>query len=110
MLDITDLGAIRELSTFDIPESDRCLGGRDEQMYSAWDLAVEGNRVYSTWLRGGLHVVDISDPTNPVVVGEFRSPDKQGPWLSDVALHSDDSGDYVITSTVWWSGLYVLRR
>ena len=105
ILDITDLNAFRELSTFAIRQSNRCLGGGAEQMYTAWDVAIEGNLVYSTWLRGGLHVVDISDPVNPVAVGEFRSPDNQGPWLSDVALY----GDYALASAVWGPGLYVVK-
>ena len=106
ILDISDLGSIYELATFAIAESDTCRG---DEKYTAWDMAVKGDLVYSTWLTGGLHVVDISDPTNPVAVGEFRSPDNRGPWLSDVALYSDESGDYAFASTVWWSGLYVLK-
>ncbi|MFQ5874170.1 MAG: LVIVD repeat-containing protein [Dehalococcoidia bacterium] len=105
VLDISDLSAIRELSTFKIAESDACFTTGTEQHYQATDIAVKGDLVYSTWLKGGLHVIDISDPTNPVEVGEFRSPDKEGPWLSDVALY----GDFVITTTVWWSGMYILR-
>ena len=105
-LDITDLKAIREVGTFRIDESDTCF---PKGLFQATDMAVKGNLVYSTWLRGGLHVVDISDPTNPVAVGEFRAPDKKGPWLSDVALYSDESGDYAFASTVWWSGLYVVK-
>jgi len=66
---------------------------------------VKGNLVYSTWLKGGLHVADISDPANPVEVGEFRSPDNKGPLLSDVALY----GDYALASAVWGSGLYVVK-
>ena len=54
---------------------------------------------------GGLHVVDISDPANPVAAGEFRAPDREGPALSDVALY----GDYALASSVWWHGLYVVK-
>ena len=106
-LDISDLDSIREVSTFAIRESDLCPGAPN--FYQATDMAVKGNLVYSTWLKGGLHVVDISDPANPVGVAEFRSPDKRGPWFSDVALYSDESGDYAIASTVWYHGLYVLK-
>ena len=104
-LDISDLSAIRELSTFKIAESDTCFTKGDAPFYQATDIAVKGDLIYSTWLKGGLHVIDISDPSNPVEVGEFRSPDKEGPWLSDVALY----GDFVVASTVWWSGMYILR-
>ena len=62
--------------------------------------------VYSTWLGGGLQVIDISDPTNPVVVGEFLSPnEKRLKTLSDVALF----GDYVVVVAVWGPGLYILK-
>ena len=108
-LDISDLNAIHEVGTFKIEESDTCLGRVGSNHYQATDVAVKGNLVYSTWLKGGLHVVDVSDPADPVEVGEFRSPDNTGPWLSDVDLYSDPSGDYALASTVWWSGLYVVK-
>ena len=50
-------------------------------------------------------MIDISDPTKPVEVGRFDSPQEETPWLSDLALY----GDLVVTSTVWWSGLYIVR-
>ena len=37
----------------------------------ATDMVVNGNLVYSTWMEGGLRVIDISDPANPFEVGEF---------------------------------------
>ena len=101
-LDISDLTSIREISTFSIEESDTCLGGT---FYQATDLAVKGNLVYSTWMSGGLRVVDISDPENPVEVGEFRSPNTINPSLSDVALY----GDYALATTVGGPGMYILR-
>ena len=106
ILDISDLSAIHEVGVFKIAESDDCFSGRrTAPLFQATDIAVKGDLVYSTWLRGGLHVADISDPSNPVEVGAFRSPDGIGPWLSDVALY----GDYALATTVWWSGLYVVR-
>ena len=106
ILDISDLSAIHEVGVFKIAESDDCFADtKTAAHFQATDIAVKGNLVYSTWLRGGLHVADISDPSNPVEVGEFRSPDGIGPWLSDVALY----GDYALATTWWWSGLYVVR-
>ena len=79
--------------------------------YHATDMALRGNLVYSTWLTGGLHVIDISDPSNPVEVAEFRSPAGACPFeaphaaLSDVALY----GDYVLTTTVWEARMHILQ-
>ena len=71
----------------------------------ATDMVVNGNLVYSTWMEGGLRVIDISDPANPFEVGEFISS-PTNPWISDVALH----GDAALAATIWGpAGLYILR-
>ena len=101
ILDTSDLGAIQELSTFELPGSSdstcRIPGGN---LLMATDVAIRGNLVYSTWLRGGVLALDISDPTNPVQVANFQRGD-----LSDVALLGTD---LVVATTVWSSGMYVL--
>jgi len=104
ILDTSDLESIHEVSTFELPESSSC-DPQSREFFQANDLAVRDNLVYSVWLNGGLHVVDISDPANPVEVGAFRSPNSLNPWLSDVALY----GDHVLATTVWGSGMYILR-
>ena len=103
ILDISDLSSIREISAVAFPESDTHSRGQKE--FWAHDLAIVGDLVYSTWLGGGVQAIDISDPTNPVVVGGFFSPDKRLPWLSDMAMY----GDYAVAVTVWGPGLYILR-
>ena len=101
ILDTSDLGAIQELSTFELPASSdsacRTPGGN---LVMATDVAIRGNLVYSTWLRGGVLALDISDPMNPVQVASFQRGD-----LSDVALLGTD---LVVATTVWSSGMYVL--
>ena len=59
------------------------------------------------WLSSGIQTTDISDPSNPVIVGEFFSPIKreEGCCLSDVAMF----GDYAGAVAVWWPCLYILR-
>jgi hypothetical protein len=103
ILDISDLAAIHELSTFALPESEnprRCDA-------IATDLAVNGSLIYSTWANAGMRVVDFSDPRRPIQVGEFRGPGSTNTnwWLSDVALKDD----LVVATRVWGSGFYVFR-
>ena len=92
ILDISDLENIREIATI------RSQGW-------AHDLVISGNLVYTTWVRGGVRAIDISDPTDPVKVGGFSSPNPEQPWLSDIALY----GDLAVTTGVWAPGLYILR-
>ena len=101
VLDISDLATIHEISTFALPESEAPSGVSCGAI--ATDLAVSGSLIYSTWVGGGMRIIDISDPRRPVQVGEFHPPG--GDWLSDVALKDD----LVIATKVWDSGLFVLR-
>ena len=104
LLDVSDPSSIHELSAFQLSGSDRCYLWGSENVGEATDIAVKGNLVYSTWMGGGLRVIDISDPTNPVEAGKFiLSPGS--PWLSDVALY----GDVVLATEIWAEGLYLLR-
>ena len=101
ILDTSNPAAISEISTFALPQSSlpgNCTGNRNWVI--ATDLAIRGNLVYSTWLSGGVRTIDISDPTNPVQVAFLTRGD-----LSDVALLGTD---FVVATTVWGSGMYVL--
>ena len=104
VLDTSDLSSIHEVSVFELGGSDRCYLWGTENVGQAKDMVVKGNLVYSTWMGGGLRVIDISDPVNPVEVGKFvLSPGS--PWLSDVAMY----GDVVLATEIWNEGLYLLR-
>ena len=104
LLDVSEPGSIREVSVFELAGSDRCYIWETSDVGEATDMVVKGNLVYSTWMAGGLRVIDISDPADPVEVGKFvLSPGS--PWLSDVALF----GDVVLATEIWNSGLYLLR-
>ena len=103
-LDVVDPSSIHEVSVFELGGSDRCYLWGSENVGQAKDMVVKGNLVYSTWMGGGLRVIDTSDPVNPVEVGKFiLSPGS--PWLSDVALY----GDVVLATEIWNEGLYLLR-
>ena len=99
ILDTANPAAISEISSFALP------GSSGNCNTIATDLAIRGNLVFSTWLRGGVRAIDISDPTNPVEVARFQPTSVQGPDLSDVALLGTD---LVVATTVWWSGMYIL--
>ena len=105
VLDASDFSSIHELSVFELPGSDRCYIWGRGNVGEASDLVVRGNMVYSTWFEGGLRVIDISNPADPIEVGKFISSPNT-PWLSDVALY----GDVVLATTVWDpAALYILR-
>ena len=72
------------------------------ELVIATDVAIRGNVVYSTWLKGGVRAIDISDPANPVEVGSFTS----GIEFSDIALLGDD---YVVATHVWDAGMVIFR-
>ena len=106
ILDTSNPATISKISEFALPESssDTCRPGNGGGLIIATDVAIRGNIVYSTWLGGGVHAVDISDPANPVEVGAFLLSD--GEVISDVALLGDD---YVVATQVWSQGMYILR-
>lgn len=66
LIDLSDPSAPRELAY--LPLSD-FLGA-----WAAVGVGVEGNFAYLAAERDGLKVVDVSDPSQPVVVGECRWP------------------------------------
>ena len=70
-LDVSDPGSIQEVSVFELARSDRCYLWEMSDVGEAADMVVKGNLVYSTWMAGGLRVIDISDPANPVEMGKF---------------------------------------
>jgi hypothetical protein len=100
VLDISDLSSIHEISSIEFPSDPKT-----RTSYRAHDLAIRGNLVYSTWLKGGVQVIDIADPSNRVKLGGFFSPNRDQSSFSDVAMY----GDYAVAVTVWGPGLYVLK-
>ena len=88
LFDVTDIDAITPLSTFHVSEMD-----------SPWSRApgrfgmhqfrerIDDHLVYCAWFSGGLRIVDISDPTQPMEAG-FYIPepvgDEPSPQSNDV--------------------------
>jgi choice-of-anchor B domain-containing protein len=78
---------------------------------SAHNLYVKGNLVYQANYRYGLHILDITDPENPVEVGSFdTAPYLEGPGFSGAWSNYPffDSGTIIVTSLQ--EGMFLLRK
>ena len=107
VLDITDLDDIREVATWHPKESTPVAGPEGKRYWSiASDVVIRGDTAFVAWLRDGVFALDISDPANPVEVGHFFFPAKYDVPISDVAFYG---GNYVLATTVWYEGMYVLK-
>ena len=114
ILDITDLDNIRQVAAFD-PEIPPQAPDEGRVFRIATDVVIRGDLAFVSWLRDGVLAIDISDPLNPVQVGQFTSlyevDTNQGgvPFgndLSDLALVGDR---YLVATTVWGPRMYVLE-
>ncbi len=53
--------------------------------YSAHDFEISGGLLYSSWYSGGVRIVDLADPADPVEIGYFVPPpsvDPQDYWTA----------------------------
>ncbi len=81
------------------------------QPASAHNLYVKGNLVYQANYRYGLHILDITDPENPVEAGSFdTAPYLEGPGFSGAWSNYPffDSGTIIVTSLM--EGVFLLRK
>jgi len=100
IINISDLSNIREISTFKIPESDQPTSSGYWPL--CLQLEVQGDMVYSTWTSGGMYVVDISDPAQPVELAHFMPTGR-------CMLGVYPKGDLILAAEIWEAGLYILR-
>jgi choice-of-anchor B domain-containing protein len=78
---------------------------------SAHNLYVKGDFTYQANYRYGLHILDTSDPLNPVEVGNFdTSPYHTGPGFSGAwsTYPFFESGTIIVTSVQ--EGLFILKK
>ena len=72
LFDVTNLDAITPLSTFHVSEMDspwsRATGRFGMHQFQEH---IDGHLVYCAWFSGGLRIVDISDPTQPMEAGFY---------------------------------------
>lgn len=93
LFDVSDLAAIRPLSTFALGEDASPYSGAPgrfgaHQFHERLDTSL----VYAAWFSGGLRIIDAKDPTAPEEVG-FFVPEPLGaepaPQSNDVAVGED---------------------
>ena len=65
-------------------------------------MAAGGNHAFVTALEGGLRIVDVSDPTDPILVATWDP----GLDLSRVAVEGDRA--YVLCSIQQWNWIKIL--
>ena len=78
---------------------------------SAHNLYIKGDFTYQANYRYGLHILDTSDPLNPVEVGHFdTSPYQTGPGFSGAwsTYPFFESGTILVTSLQ--EGLFILKK
>ena len=83
--------------------------------WSVHNTEIMGNRAYSSWYTHGFVALDLSDPTNPVKVGQFRHPSARraavfGPdaYPSTWGVWIDPDKGLIYASDMR-SGLWILR-
>lgn len=96
------------------PEGRLALDG----LYVAQDAVVSGHHLYATWLSGGLRVVDLADPSEPVEVASFVAPTKVDPQRHFVSPNGNIGmplvwSVFVVDDLIYVSdlntGLWILR-
>jgi hypothetical protein len=75
------------------------------------DVKVVDNRAYIASYYGGLHVADVSDPKNPVLVDHFQQGvyGDQAGWDNIACYQCLDVADGHAYLTEYYSGLQVIR-
>ena len=84
LYDIADPTDPTELATIDPPPSDRPTYGGT--WTTAHNFEFHGDRLYSSWYRGGVKRHDVSDPTDPVELTWWRDPAVASFWSAQVAV------------------------
>ncbi len=118
-VDITNPAAPTILGEYRLPENDPayCANPQDNIAFTAHNTTTTRDLALVTWYAGGLQVLDLSDPTLPVRLTEFRPAPLAAVTTEDPALGGhpvsmwsypvvQDGLIYVVDIR---NGLYVLR-
>jgi len=89
VLDVTDLGAIKPLSIYEVSEMDSPWSRATPGRFGAHQFRehMDDTLVYCAWFAGGLRIVDVADPFAPREVGFFipePATGKAAPQTNDV--------------------------
>jgi hypothetical protein len=92
LYDITDEAHPEPTSSFRLPEGGKysqCDGEKGKRFgaHQAHEYVGEDNLVYAAWFAGGLRIVDISNPSEPVEAGHYVPEPVEGygfPQSNDV--------------------------
>ncbi len=94
VFDITDFADIKAMSSFHVSELDSPWASAGERFGAhQFHEEITGTVVYCTWFSGGLRIVDVADPFNPVETGSYIPAPRSGfktPQSNDVCV--DDRG------------------
>ncbi len=118
-VDISDPAAPTLLGEFRLPENDPsyCAGPTERVAFTAHNVTATRDLALVTWYAGGLQALDLSDPTQPVQLAEFRPEPLGAVTVEDPGLggHGVEMWSYpVIQNGLIYvvdvrNGLYVLR-
>lgn len=91
--DVSRPSAPERVSTIESPPtSDPGFGG---VWTTAHNFSFHGDRLYTSWYRGGVRLYDVSDPRAPAVVRAWRDENLTSFWAARVAV----PGSYFVAST-----------
>jgi len=96
--DVSSLDAPERLATIDPPPTS------DPSFDGVWttshNFAFRGDRLYTSWYRGGVRIYDVSDPSAPELTRSWRSTDRASFWAAQAAR----PGEFFVASSVGSAG------
>lgn len=119
LVDVADPTALRVLGEVTLPENDpaTCATAAERTTFTAHNVTATHDLVLASWYAGGLQAIDVSDPSAPKRLAEFRPEPLPSVLTEDPALGGNpvamwsypvvqDGLIYVVDIR---NGLYILR-
>lgn len=90
VFDVTDFNDIKAMSSFHVSELESPWASAGSRFGAhQFHEHIEDTLVYCTWFSGGLRIVDVADPFNPVEIGSYIPGPRTGfdaPQSNDVCV------------------------